>query len=157
MAMVIMLSGPYPESFPQPRRHAPPPVLVLFHCLFRMVSLLLARLPESPQSSESFFNGGIAHSPHIRDVPRQCPVLNRRVSCLRCLQWRIGLIVSLSVIPLPVVLFSLRGRFGSVEVNPTEKGNVSGCKTEKVEHFTHQRGQVPDTLTSHGSIHSGWN
>lgn len=115
-----MLPGPYPESLPQPCRQASPAVLSLLRRQLRSIRIsnLLARLSESPQSSDPFFNWGMTHSSHVREIARQAPVLNRtrRGFCLGHLQWQAGGVwMSLCIITVSVLLF------GRIEVDPTKK------------------------------------
>lgn len=115
-----MLPGSYPESLPQPYRQASPAVLPLLRRLLRSIRIsnLLARLSESPQSSDPFFNWSMTHSSHVREIARQSPVLirTRRGLCLGRLQWQVGsVLMSLCLIAVSVLLF------GWIEVDPTKK------------------------------------
>lgn len=153
-----------------------PPLLV--RLLVRRVCVAVGFLADTAQRRQSFFHRGIPHATGIQrvlQVPRQ-PAGLTRVSTVMTVSLVMVVIMTMTMTMTRdarrfgdlngasrlVVLLLLRPRFllfrlRRVEVDPTKPGSLALMQAITKKGKTYHNGQVPDTLTSHGSTHSGWN
>ena len=147
------------ESIAQPRcQSAPAPIALVRFIGRRLLCLPVVLGPHTAQRCQSLLHGRVPHPTGVErpvEITRESPVRAqmrplRPAACCGALLRGIGALGALGGGRLGRVLGAVR-----VQIDPAAGWSVfTGAEWVRV---SYQRGHVPDTLSSHGSTHSGWN